>query len=345
MTILVGPNAIGKSNLLEAVTLVSSATSFRQFSWPDVVKEGEALARVRLDAERGLVPVRLGLDVESSGRKSFFVDGTKKRKASDVAGRVPVVTFVPDDLQLAKGSGEVRRHALDVLGSQLSPAYGTLRSEYGKIVRQRTALLKQGEARRDTVEWDEVLARTGASFFIHRARLASRIEEAIVPFYETLSVGERVEMRFETSWGGETRPPREWAAASRDEVEWLMREALERVSRKERARGVTLVGPHRDDLVLLIEGLSARGFASQGQQRSLALAWKMAEAEVVGAVLGCTPVLLLDDVMSELDEKRRAALQEFVESGPQALLTTTNLAYFAPEMLEEAEIVEVADVR
>ena len=345
LTVLVGPNAVGKSNLLEAVTLAASAASFRQFSWPDVVKEGQDRALVRVEAERGSVGVAVSLEVESSGKKTFFVDGVRKRTVSDIAGRIPVVTFVPDDLQLAKGPAEARRNALDALGSQLSGAYASLKSEYGRIVRQRTAALKQEGEKKGTPEWDELLVRTGAAFFIHRARLAARIDKEIVDLYRSLAGGERLEVRIEPSWGGEGRAPHEWAGATKEVAEQHMRQALEQISATERARGLTLIGPHRDDFGLLIEGLPARGFASQGQQRSLALAWKMAEAEVVGDVLGYSPVLLLDDVMSELDEHRRAALQEFVASGPQSLITTTNLAYFDEERLKDAEIVRVDDVR
>ncbi len=344
-TILVGPNAAGKSNLLEAVTLAVSGSSFRPFSWPDVVMEGHELARVRVDAERGARAVSVKLQVDSAGKRTFQVDGKRKKGPSDVVGTVPAVTFVPDDLQLAKGPAEARRKAVDTLGSQLSSAYAALRAEYTRVVRQRTALLRQRDTATELGAWDEALTTIGAAFFIHRARLATRIERVIVPFYETLSGGEEVRLRLAASWGGESVAPHEWAEMSRDEVERVITEAIGRKAHAERARGMTLIGPHRDDIVFTVEGRTARGFASQGQQRSLALAWKMAEAEVIGDVRGHTPVLLLDDVMSELDESRREALQRFVNGGPQALITTTNLAYFDAGGFDGAEIVEVHGVR
>jgi len=344
-TILVGPNAAGKSNLLEAITLAVTGTSFRQFAWPDVVTDGHESAVVRVDAERGTRDVAVKLEVDSVGKRTFYVDAERKRSPADVVGTVPVVTFVPDDLQLAKGPAEARRRALDMLGSQLSSAFSSLRAEYARIVRQRTALLRQKGMDAVLTEWDEALAKTGAAFFVHRARLAARVEKEIESFYEALSGGEAMDLQLATSWGGPARAPHEWAEARRDDVEQLIREAIEREAHGERTRGMTLVGPHRDDIVFRVEGRPARGFASQGQQRSLALAWKMAEAEVAGVVRGHAPVLLLDDVMSELDESRRAALQEFVGAGLQALITTTNLSYFDTGFLEGAETVEVRGVR
>lgn len=341
ITILVGPNAAGKTNILEAISLTTRVSSFRQFSWTDVVARDSEMASVRIDAFRGDSPVEMVLSVEKNGQKSHSVNGTKKRRLTDVIGRVPTVTFVPDDLQLAKGSAEVRRTALDTLGGQLSGAYATLRSEYQRIVRQRNALLKQQPSAVELDAWNERLAEVGSAFFMHRARLAARVSPKMKKFHERLAPGEELAVFLECSWGGNPAEPEEYAAISREEVYSRLVKEMERVAGAERERRVTLVGPHRDDLLFTVDGLPARAFASQGQQRSLALAWKMAEVAVVGDVSGFEPVLLLDDVMSELDEKRRAALQDFVDTGPQTLFTTTNLSYFTGNGISDAHVVEV----
>jgi DNA replication and repair protein RecF len=247
--------------------------------------------------------------------------------------------FTPDDLSLAKGSAERRREGLDALGSQLSRAYGLMRTEYSRVVRQRNALLREGGGGEGLAAWDSQLVALGSKLVVQRRRLARRLGEAMIPAYEHLGDGEELAVGYLDACGlgglGLGEEVSQEAAAEAMEAE-LVRRRLD-----ERARGVTLVGPHRDDLLITIDGREARTFGSQGQQRTAALAWKMAEVIVAKELLRRSPVLLLDDVMSELDERRRSALTDVIQRETQTFVTTTNTGYFEPALLRSAEIVRV----
>ncbi|MBS3956612.1 MAG: DNA replication/repair protein RecF [Clostridiales bacterium] len=341
LTILVGPNAAGKTNVLEAITLVTSGTSFRSLTWSDVVRAGRSAASVHLDGSRGGVAVELGLEVSSSGKREHRINRAPSKRIADISGRVPTVTFVPDDLQLAKGNPEARRVALDTLGSQMSGAYAALRSEYARTVRHRNALLKNGCSPEEIYVWDAHLVEAGAAFFQHRMRLTARVGESLFPAYSELAEEESLTMYVECSFLQERGRAEEFAAMEREDVKESMRKALIKHSAAEKRRGMTLVGPHRDDLIFEIKGMPARFFSSQGQQRTVALAWKMAEVSTLRRIAGVDPVLLLDDVMSELDERRRSALLRFISEGPQTIMTTTNLSYFERAEISEALVVNV----
>ena len=334
LTVLVGPNAVGKTNVVEAIQLLTATESFRRPQWPELVKWGGQEARASLHAEGDGRVVDIELDVMSTGRRVYRVNGKTKRHVSDVAGAIPCVVFTPDDLRMVKGPAENRRAAIDGVGGQLSPAYARARLDYERIVRHRNALLKDPEPRLDELDaWTERLIAEGAAFSGHRKRLFERIAARASELYATLSGGETLEVEYVASW-----------MRGQDEAgepEEAMRRALSSRRAEETARRSTLVGPHRDDIVFRIEGREARSYASQGQQRSIALAWKLAEVSVVTDIAGQPPVLLLDDVMSELDESRRHALAAFVGKAAQTFVTTTNLGYFEAGLIERAKVVKL----
>lgn len=340
MTVFVGPNAAGKTNAIEAIQLVTAARSFRRPRWEDLVRWGADEARVRMSADGETGPVEVTLDVTAAGQWTFLVNGQAKRRVSDVAGLVPSVTFTPDDLDLAKGPAESRRAALDDLGEQLSAAYGAVRRDYAKVVRHRNALLKEPNTPdAEIAPWDQQMIALGSKLLVHRTRLLKRVAGRTAEIYAELAAGERLTMEYVSKLGLEADA---WSRETlADEVAAAFAAELERRASDERARRVSLVGPHRDDVEFAIEGRGARSFGSQGQQRTIALAWKLAEVRVVEDVARREPVLLLDDVMSELDEDRRRALTDVVRRDVQTFVTTTNLGYFEPEMLEAASIVEL----
>lgn len=274
------------------------------------------------------------VDISSSGRRTFRLNGKTKR-ASSVRGLIPCVVFTPEDLRLVKDSAERRRAAIDDVGVQLSATYGRLKSEYEKVVRQRNALLKsEGLSEELLAPWDERLVTLGSKMSVHRAGLFAKIEEKAASIYEELA-NEQMQSRYVPSW------ERDGIALSDAIPAEAMERHLELKHREEVDRGITLVGPHRDEIVFTIKGRNARLFGSQGQQRTVALAWKLAEVVVVNEVSGSRPVLLLDDVMSELDEKRRHALAALVGESAQTVMTTTNLDYFEKGMLKAAKVVEL----
>ena len=341
LTVLVGPNASGKTNVVEAIQTVTTGTSFRSPQWSEVVRWGTTEARIAMSARGGRTHTNTELTVEAAGTRIWKVNGVRKRRVADATRLVPAVVFTPDDLLLVKGSAEQRRASLDALGEQLSVTYGALRRDYTRVVRQRNALLKDAGDLAAISVWDEQLVRLGARLHVHRRRLANRVMQAAAPVYGHLAAGETLGIRFCDRCGIENDDLA--ADVTRDEVEDALRAELTRRRDDELSRRVTLAGPHRDDITFLVEGKDARLVASQGQQRTIALAWKWAEVTVIQDVLRRTPVLLLDDVMSELDEARRHALTDLVQRDVQTFITTTNTGYFDGALLRAARVVEIGE--
>ncbi len=337
LTVFLGPNAVGKTSLIEAVQLLTEADSFRKPSWQEVIRIGADSAYVRLVAEGDGRRLEVELDVASNGRRVYRVNGKQRRKLSEVTGLLPCVVFTPDDLRIVKDSAERRRSALDSVGSQLSPTYLQVRQEYEKTLRQRNSLLKQQPFDEEYFgTLTDHLINTGSRLFTHRKRLFGRILEHLRPTYSSLAVKELVDAVYVASW------ERDGANPSSNDPSEAMRAELQRRRAEENARGTTLVGPHRDEVLFTVGGRDARAFASQGQQRTIALAWKLSEVMVITEVSDQPPVLLLDDVMSELDESRRHALTAFVGSTAQTFVTTTNIGYFEPDLIERAKVISLS---
>lgn len=328
ITILVGANAQGKTNAIEALQLLTEGSSFRNPVWADLVRWGDSGCHIGARLTGDGRDLTVEMVVGESGRRSYSLNGKTKRSAADATGLIACVLFTPDDLSFVKGSADRRRQAMDGLGAQLSSTYGGLRREYDRVLRQRNALLKHGAASDDIAPWTERLVEVGAKLTIHRTGLFTRLAPKVGEVYSHLAQGEVLEASYVCSLGEDISEDR-------------FRLELERKKEQEIARGTTLVGPHRDDVAFSIAGQDARRFASQGQQRSVALAWKMAEVTTVADVSGSRPILLLDDVMSELDAHRRHALAEFVGTAAQTVVTTTNLGYFDPELLDRARVEEI----
>lgn len=341
LTVLVGPNASGKTNVIEAIQTVATGTSFRSPQWGEVVRWGTTEARVAMSAKGGRTHADTELTVEASGARIWRVNGCRKRRAADATRLIPVVAFTPDDLLLVKGPADQRRGSLDQLGEQLSVTYGVLRRDYARVVRQRNALLKDGGDPSAVSVWDEQLVRLGARLHVHRRRLARRVLQCAAPVYTHLAGGETLDIRFCDRCGIQNSDLA--ADVACEHAEDALRAELAKRRDDELSRRVTLAGPHRDDITFLVGGKDARLFASQGQQRTIALAWKWAEVEVIQDVVRRRPILLLDDVMSELDEARRHALTDLVQRDVQTFITTTNTGYFDGALLRAACVVDIRE--
>ena len=338
LTILVGPNGAGKTNVVEAIQLLTATTSFRNPQWAELVRWGQAQASARLEAEGDGRKLEMGLEITAEGRRTYRVNGAVRRRKSEVLGILPSVLFSPDDLRMVKESPERRRDAVDELGRQLSASYAAILSDYEKALRQRNALLKLDRPDKMALAaWTERLVELGSSLSVHRTRLFNRLEPQVAGLYGTLSGGETLAAAYHSSVAGEIAEPIEDKA----EFAALFNRRLEERAAEETQRRTTALGPPRDDVVFRIGGKDARTYASQGQQRTIVLAWKLAEVHVVEEVTGGEPVLLLDDVMSELDEGRRHALAQFVGDRVQTFVTTTNLGYFDGGLAHGAHIVEL----
>lgn len=351
--VLSGANAQGKTNLLESIYYLATtksplASSDRELlSW---AAEGEPLPYARVEGayQRGGQEHTLGatimLEPPEAGaeqgvlRRQLRVDGVARR-AMDAVGQLNVVLFLPEDINLVTGAPGGRRRYLDITLCQIDPAYCRALSRYNRVVTQRNALLRQVRDGRPNGPqrdyWDAELVRLGTLVLARRQeavatldRLAATLHPALTGAEETLS------LRYCSTVAR--------GAAASASGEEAFRQALAAARREETARGVTVVGPHRDDLRFLINGRDATIYGSRGQQRSVALSLKLAEVGLMRAATGESPVLLLDDVLSELDRTRARHLLATITRAEQVLLTTTDLHTVDPAFLQDAVLWEVA---
>jgi len=332
LTVVVGGNGQGKSNLLEAIGYLATLSSFRGAPADALVRRGAEQAVVRAEGDRDGRNLLLEAEINLGGRRDrVLVNRQPLRRARDLLGALRTTVFAPDDLVLVKGGPAERRAYLDDLLVALHPRNDALRTDVERILRQRTTLLKQAGGRlspeiETTLEvWDAKLATAGTELARARAELVGALEPAVGKAYDQMAAGSPTDVGdvYQQSWEG---PLAEALAAARtDDVR----------------RGVTTVGPHRDEVGLSIGGLPGRTHASQGEQRSLALALRLAGHGLVAEATGSAPVLLLDDVFSELDPERSAALVAHLPQG-QAFLTTAGAL---PEGMTPNSVVRVVDGR
>ncbi len=336
ITILVGENAVGKTNIIEGVQLLTSLSSFRHAPIGQLLRRGNNQGRLEAflcDDQRQL---DLELLLEGQTRK-YRLNGKGKR-AADLKGLLPAVTFTPDDLNLIKGSPGGRRHALDELGSQVSSHYHAVIKDFEKILHHKNHLLKE-EANPTLLDSiDELFIVCGATLVCYRAALSKKLFPYMKEEYARLASEESLECFYVPSW---IKADEADITFTKEEAREALAQALSSHRNEEIASHKALVGPQADRIWFEINGLDAGLYASQGQQRSLVLAWKLAEASVIEDILDKKPVLLLDDVMSELDESRREALFTSVISSAQSFITTANLAYFNDDMLEKAQVINL----
>lgn len=340
LTVLVGPNAVGKTNVVEGIQLLTALQSFRHPALEQIVRQGADFARLDADVGDGSRALSLSLQV-SDGKKRYLLNGKGKRTA-DLKGLVPSVAFTPDDLELVKGSSAVKRAALDALGSQLSANHYVIKKDYEKVVRYKNRLLKE-EASNDLVaSIDETLVTCGAQLACYRSALFEKLAPVVRSYYATIADGrEDMDLCYVPSWEDHDPSVAVTYSFGRDEARDRLQAQLARRRDDERARKRALVGPHADHVEFFIGGRNAALYGSQGQQRSIVLAFKLAEASLIREMLGQKPVLLLDDVMSELDADRRNALVSFIEGDIQTFITTTNLSYFDEGLLARARVVRL----
>lgn len=331
-TLFVGPNAAGKTNAVEALQMLTAGGSFRRPTPSQLVREGAERGRIsaRLEGDGRLVDVRCDV---APGRRSFSRNG-KRCQAHDMPQNLMSVLFTPDDLGLVKRGASLRRDELDGFGCQANRGYSNVLAAYQRSVEQRNRLLKEDRPDPSLLDaWDESLALGGATLLAARLRLFCRLADKVSEVYRLISGGEPLECAYESTLAEGV------CALDRDSLRDLMLERLLAARAEDLRRQQTTVGPHRDDVSFLIDGRPARSFGSQGQQRSVVLALKMAEVELASEITGSRPLLLLDDVMSELDEDRREAMMALAQKGVQTVVTTTNLGYFSPALLSGAEVV------
>ena len=320
LALVVGPNGVGKTNLLEAVHVATQGFSPRTRTDAQVVRFGAEGARAAVAGRRGDVQMELEVTVRRGDGKRARLNGAALRAAEQLRTAVSVLVFTPDRLGVVKGPPAARRAYFDRVLGRLAPARATLPAEYGAAVAQRNAALRRaaaGVSGREAIEpWTERVAALGAEL------VAARLD--VVALLEPTFCARADELGLEcASLGYEGEPPTEEALAA----------ALDR----DLERGATSIGPHLDDIVLAADGRDLRSFGSQGEQRLALLAVLLAESETIVDRTGVPPLLLLDDVLSELDPGRRQILAARVRTAGQALVTATDAAMLpaSPDQLLE----------
>lgn len=328
INVFYGANAQGKTNLLEAIFYSAFGLSHRTASEEELLRLGtEAMAAgVEYESYSGRHEVKLKkYRQQERWKKEILLDGAKVRPKEHY-GALNAVMFSPEDLQLVKGEPALRRRFFDMQISQTDPVYYDLLLKYNRVLLQRNRLLKElrdeggsGEALRP---WNEEFIHLAAAITKKRLAALASLEGIASDIYASITSNrERLTVRYELKANnGQLLYPQSDAACSEE----FYRSSLEERQRIDILRGNTGVGPHRDDLQLLLNGTSLRSFGSQGQQRSGALALKLSQLEYVHRQLGEFPVLLLDDVMSELDNSRRAQLLRFIDGRVQTFVTVND---------------------
>ena len=339
--LVIGANGAGKSNLLEAVELLTSLRSHRCSSDRDLIRQGRPLARLRAASVEG---DDLELELRRQGGRQAQRNGRGLERLLDLPGTLRCVGFSALDLELVRGEPALRRQWLDRVVLQLEPVYAGLVSRYGRLLRQRSQLLRRGLApgqRQGLLDaFDEQMALVGTRLHRRRRRALARLEPLARGWQERLGGGgEALALAYRS--GTEL----EVVDEEREEQVWRLAllEQLGRQRPEEERLGICQVGPQRDEIELLLGGSPARRYGSAGQQRTLVLALKLAELELVGQVVGEAPLLLLDDVLAELDPRRQQLLLESVGEGHQCLVSATHLESFSGGWRQAAQVVRMEE--
>jgi DNA replication and repair protein RecF len=370
--ILLGNNAQGKTSLLEAVYYLSTFTSFQAQSGRQLINfmasnQDLSVARLVAEYERNDGPhnieVRLIQDHNPNGmkriRKEILLDGVK-RKIHEAFGHFNAVIFMPQMTHILEGSPEERRRYLNLTLSQAVPGYAHALSEYNQVLTQRNALLKQLSERGSNPDqidyWDNLLTNRGAYIIHQRIKAIHELEQFATRIHHRLSASKEV-LRFSYQPSYDPIPqskeqyalplqtPIQRIGFTQEEIRLGFERHLQEIRSEEIARGLTIIGPHRDDLRFLSNQIDLGDYGSRGQIRTALMALKLAEVSWLKAKTGETPVLLLDEIMAELDIGRRSDLLSYLESCEQALLTTTDKGLFSEEFINHSTMWWVEEGR
>lgn len=320
--IIIGKNAQGKSNLLEAIYLLSHLKSYRAQRMRELVLDGEEMASVRgliIDGE-----VRLNAHVSFSNRgREVAIKGKEVESGKKARGFVKCVMFSPEDLYMVKGEPARRREFMDETMEGLGPIPASNLSHYKRVLGQRNALLRSWEESGDRLgavlePWNEALVKAGAGIVMARMRMVKEMEAQIRRDYSEIAGGQtEIDIKYRGTFGSQAGPA--------EEIESAMREALGGSINEEKRARTTVIGPHRDDVEIRVGGREARYSASQGEQRVLSFCMRLAQKAHLENETHKAPILLLDDVLSELDADRRRGVLEVAGRGNQAIITTTEI--------------------
>ncbi|MFC0561295.1 DNA replication/repair protein RecF [Halalkalibacter alkalisediminis] len=340
VNVFLGENAQGKTNIIEAIYVLALAKSHRTSKDKELIGWGDEFARIQGKLEKRSSNLELELILSVKGKKGK-INGLEQKKLSEYIGAANVVLFAPEDLNLVKGSPQVRRRFLDMEMGQISRVYLHHLGLYQKVLLQRNHLLKSLQIGKGSKEMLDILTDQmivlAAEVTKRRFEFIKRLQKWAEPIHYDISRGkEELEIRYLSA----TNVSDEMDLSKIKEEFYQM---YEKQKTREIQRGVTLFGPHRDDLGFSINGHDVQTYGSQGQQRTTALALKLAEIELIYSEIGEYPILLLDDVLSELDDYRQSHLLKTIQDRVQTFVTTTNISGIDQRTLNQAKIWTVSE--
>ncbi|MBV9850041.1 MAG: DNA replication/repair protein RecF [Armatimonadetes bacterium] len=344
LNVFVGRNAQGKSNLLESLYVLATSKSTRAAKDTELIRFDQPFARVTAEVLRERnSDIQIALTLSQTEKKAARINGVRHTRLAEVIGQVNAVLFDSGDLEIIRGEPSVRRRFLDLEIAQTSPRYVHALGAFRKALEQRNRLLRDlrdGRAGRDARSslpaWNVQLAQHGALLVERRRRFLERLAQLAAGVHRTLSdERDTLEIAYVPSFALDE-------AAEAPAIRERFLDALASVEGEETARGTTLRGPQRDDVAFCVNGQDCRLYGSQGQQRTVALSLKLAERQLIEEIVGEPPLLLLDDVLSDLDDARRRHLFDLTaRAGSQTFLSCTNLRAFSKGVLERATIYAV----
>lgn len=342
LIVFLGENAQGKTNVLESLYVLAMTRSHRSQHEKELIRWGQSFARIRGILAKKNYTTELEIVISNKGRRTKR-NHIEQAKLSDYIGELNVVLFAPEDLYLIKGSPQNRRKFIDMELGQVNPSYLYHLSVYQNVLKQRNRYLKENGRQQKKLDetylevLTEQLAAAGAHVIHERLMFIQKLEQWAQEIHDAITNHrEKLTMQYQPSFVLEE-------AQTVAEIEALFLEALSRQRSRELMLQTTSLGPHRDDVIFFIDGQNVQTYGSQGQQRTTALSVKLAEVELIHEQIGEYPILLLDDVMSELDDERQVHLLAAIEGKVQTFVTTTTLNHLTNKLLSHPEIYLVKD--
>ena len=335
--IFIGNNAQGKTNLLEALYIIGSTKSFRRVNDDQLLKIGENNAKISAEITKNGIKKTVNFDFITKTGKKIWVNGKSNNRVSSYLGNINVILFFPEDLMLIKGEAAFRRRFIDSLLCQTDNIYLSYLINFQRVLKQRNFLLKDiqaGKKNKDVLyPWDEQLVSYACVIAKKREILIEKVNKIIEMIYNKLNTGEKVEIQYKDSFfKGEDFGEEEYANKYKNKLKSMHSEEI--------CKGMTIIGPHRDDLEIKLDDLNARFYSSQGQQRTIAISLRMAEVEYIYSIFSEYPILLLDDVFSELDDKRKGYLINMIQQDIQVFFTGTRDSDFS-QMIPRARVFKI----
>ncbi|WP_313892696.1 DNA replication/repair protein RecF [Psychrobacillus sp.] len=339
INVFIGENAQGKTNLMESLYVLSMAKSHRTTNDKELIRWESDYGKIKGDIQKKYGRLPLELVLSKKGKKAK-INHLEQTKLSNYIGQFNVVMFAPEDLYLVKGSPQVRRRFLDMEIGQISPVYLHDLLHFQKLLKQRNSILKQNQSKsfiKDVMfeVYTEQYIDAAVKVISKRFQFMDLLQRWAEPIHFGISRGlEKLTVSYHTASGIKA----DW---TENEMKNFLEIKLFENQKRELDRGVTLIGPHRDDLQFFVNDYDVQTYGSQGQQRTTALSLKLAEIELIKKEVGETPVLLLDDVLSELDDYRQSHLLNTIQGEVQTFVTTTSVDGLAHETMKRAQMFHV----